>query len=68
MNPGNFVPSERDVITNSGLSFSTIPPRPGKKAAMTTIGALNTTGIVRAYQDHPGHVRVDPVLGTLADW
>ena len=33
-NPGNFVPSSRDVETNTGLSFSTVP-RPG--AAMTTI-------------------------------
>ena len=32
------------------------------------IEALNATGIVRAYQDKPGHVRVDPVVGTLADW
>ena len=68
MNPGNFVPSDRDVSTNSGLSFSTIPPRPGQKASVTTIEALNATGIVTAYQDRPGHVRVDPVFGTLADW
>ena len=68
MNPGNFVPSDRDVLTNSGLSFSTIPPKPGQKASVTTIEALNATGIVKAYQDHPGHVRVDPVFGTLADW
>ena len=68
MNPGNFVPSDSDVSTNSGLSFSTIPPRPGQKASVTTIEALNATGIVTAYQDRPGHVRVDPVFGTLADW
>ena len=68
MNPGNFVPSEKDVITNSGLSFSTIPPRPGQRAAVTTIEALNATGVVTAYIDKPGHVRVDPVMGTLADW
>ena len=67
-NPGAFVPSERDVATNSGLSFSMYPPRPGTKAAVTTIEALNATGVVRAYQDKPGHVRVDPVIGTLADW
>ena len=67
-NPGNFVPSCRDVVTNSGLSFSTIPPPLGCKAAVTTIEALNATGVVRAYQDRIGHVRVDPVVGTLADW
>ena len=62
------MPSERDVATNSGLSFSTFPPLPGRKASVTTIEALNATGVVRAYQDRPGHVRVDPVVGTLADW
>ena len=67
-NPGNFVPSERDVITNSGLSFLTAPPPAGMKATVTTIEVLNATGVVRAYEDHPGHVRVDPVYGTLADW
>ena len=69
-NPGSFVPSPRDVTTNSGLSFSTIPPRPGKKAAVTTLEALNATGLVTAHIDNPwsGHVRVDPVIGTLADW
>ena len=67
-NPGNFVPSENDVITNTGLSFSTNPPRPGQQAAVTTIGALNSTGLVHAFQDRPGHVRVDPKFGTLSDW
>ena len=67
-NPGNFVPSPRDVANNSGLSFLTTPPLPGEKAAVTTIEALNATGVVRAYQDKPGHVRVDPVIGTLTDW
>ena len=67
-NPGNFVPSVKDVETNFGLPFSTLPPPPGKKASVTTIEALNATGVVRSYQDRPGHVRVDPVIGTLADW
>ena len=67
-NPGNFVPSLKDVATNSGLSFSTLPPPPGVKASVTTIEALNATGLVRACQDRPGHVRVDPVVGSLADW
>lgn len=44
-NPGNFVPSEKDVLFNSGLSFSTIPK---KGAAVTTIEALNATGVVFA--------------------
>ena len=64
-NPGNFVPTKRDVATNTGLSFSTIP-RPG--AAMTTIGALNATGVVSAVQDSPTHVSVRPIGGTIKEW
>ena len=64
-NPGNFVPSERDVMLNSGLSFSTIT-RPG--AAMTTIGALNATGLVFAIRDGVTHVSVYPIGGTIAEW
>ena len=68
-NPGNLTPSQRDVdlfpITGKGLSFSTIP-KPG--AAMTTIEALNATGVVYAIQDGPTHVSVYPVGGTLEDW
>ena len=67
-NPGNFVPSPRDVNTNSGLSFSLNPPLPGISAAVSTIGALNATGLVTAINDRPGHVRVDPKFGTLAEW
>ena len=68
-NPGNLTPSQRDVdlypITGKGLSFSTIP-KPG--AAMTTIEALNATGVVYAVKDGAGHVSVFPIGGTLADW
>ena len=64
-NPGNFVPSSRDVETNTGLSFSTVP-RPG--AAMTTIEELNATGVVYAYQDSLTHVTVKPIGGTIAEW
>ena len=68
-NPGNLTPSQRDVdlylINGRGLSFSTIP-KPG--AAMTTIEALNATGIVYAVQDGPYHVSVYPVGGTIEDW
>ena len=66
--PEKFIPSSEDVAKNSGLSFSTRPPRPGVEASVTTIEALNATGVVKAYEDHPGHVRVDPVAGTLAEW
>lgn len=64
-NPGNFVHSSRDVETNTGLSFSTVP-RPG--AAMTTIEELNATGVVYAYQDSLTHVTVKPIGGTIAEW
>ena len=68
-NPGNLTPSQRDVdlfpITGKGLSFSTIP-KPG--AAMTTIEALNATGVVYAVKDGAGHVSVHPIGETLADW
>ena len=35
---------------------------------MTTIEALNATGIVYAVQDGPYHVSVYPVGGTIEDW
>lgn len=64
-NPGNFVSSSRDVETNTGLSFSTVP-RPG--AAMTTIEELNATGVVYAYQDSLTHITVKPIGGIIAEW
>ena len=64
-NSGNFVPSSRDVETNTGLSFSTVP-RPG--AAMTTIEELNATGVVYAYQDSLTHITVKPIGGIIAEW
>ena len=62
-NPGNLTPKEKDK--DSGLSFSTIP-KPG--AAMTTIEALNETGIVYAIQDNAYHVTVRPVGASVEDW
>ena len=62
-NPGNLTPKAKDKY--SGLSFSTIP-RPG--AAVTTIEALNATGVVYAVQDSPTHVSVRPVGATMEDW
>ena len=35
---------------------------------MTTIEALNATGIVYAVQDGPTHVSVRPVGATMDDW
>ena len=64
-NPGNLTPKQKDRTT--GLSFSTIPP-PGVKAAVTTIEALNATGVVIAIQDSLTHVTVKPVWATVQDW
>lgn len=41
-------------------------PKPG--AAMTTIEALNATGLVNAVRDKATHVSVYPVGGTMSDW
>ena len=68
-NPGNLTPSQRDVdlypVTGKGLSFSTIPK---EDAAMTTIEALNATGVVYAVLDDNNHVSVFPVGATLQEW
>ena len=64
-NPGNLTPKEKDLLDGRGLSFSTVP-RPG--CVMTTIEALNATGVVYATKDGPTHVSVYPVGGTMSDW
>jgi len=61
-----YTPSARDMENPKvGLSFSTIP-KPG--SAMTTIGALNSTGVVYAVHDGTTHVSVYPIGGTMNDW
>ena len=62
-NPSNLTPKAKDRF--SGLSFSTVP-MPG--AAMTTIEALNATGVVYAVKDGPTHVSVRPVGASVDDW
>lgn len=62
-NPGNLTPRAKDRYT--GLSFSTVPML---GAAMTTIEALNATGVVYAVRDGATHVSVRPVGGTMDDW
>ena len=47
------------------MSFSTVPK---SGAAMTTIGAINATGLVYAVKDKPTHVSVKPIGGTVEDW
>ena len=48
-----------------GLSFSVFP---GPKSGVTTVKALNATGIVHAYCTSPTHVVVVPVDATVKDW
>ena len=62
--PEELVP--RDDI-NNGLSFST-RLRPDLDCAMTTIGALNATGLVHAEKDGRDHVTVYPIGGTSQQW
>ena len=62
-NPGNLTPKAKDKYT--GLSFSTVP-MPG--AAMTTIEALNATGVVYAVPDGLTHVSVRPVGAPVEAW
>ena len=64
-NPGNLIPTVRDIETNTGLSFSTIKQ---SKAAMTTIGKINSTGVLYAIQDKATHVSVYPVGTTIEGW
>ena len=63
--PGNLVPTKNDVSKGGGLSFSTIP-KPG--AAMTTIEAVNATGVLIAVQDRLTHVSVYPIGTTIEGW
>ena len=65
-NPRNLTPKQKDATT--GLSFSTIPPPPGVPAAVTTLEALNATGVVVAIQDSPTHVSVRPVGASVQAW
>ena len=64
-NPGNLTPTLRDVSTNTGLSFSTIP-KPG--AAKTTINTVNSTGILYAVKDGAFHVSIYPTGSTIKGW
>ena len=64
-NPGNLVPTNNDVRYNSGLSFSMVPM---PNSWQTTVGAVNSTGVLFAVVDGPSHVSVYPIGGTVLDW
>jgi RHS repeat-associated protein len=65
IDPKNLVPTKDDVNAGDGLSFST---KPRDDSAMTTIGAVNATGILVAVHDKPRHVSVRPRFATLKMW
>lgn len=50
------------------MSFSLRAPRPGTNAYKTTIGEVNKTGILMAYNDVGSHVVVPIDGGTLKKW
>lgn len=60
-----LVPTEADVKSDTGLSFST---RPRSGSAVTTIGDVNSTGVLQATQDSRYHVSVTPIGGTIFQW
>ena len=51
-----------------GLSFSTRPPRPGIKAVMTSVDAINSTGIMQAVKTSDTHYVVVPVGIPVTTW
>ena len=64
--PSNMTPKEKDA--HSGLSFSTIPPAPGKDAMVTTVELVNSTGILEAVKDGPTHYSIKPVDKPVIAW
>ena len=64
----NLTPKTKDITT--GLSFSLTPPTDGRKFVTTTIGTVNSTGVLSAIPDGPNHVSVRPngTSGSLAEW
>ena len=66
-NPGNYVPRKTDHESNGCLSFSIIPK---SDSGMTTMEAVNATGILTARIDgkNPTHVAVCPTNATVKQW
>lgn len=58
-------PSNKDAANNSPMSFST-QYKPG--SAKTTIGQINSTGVLIAIQDNSNHVSVYPIGVTIGEW
>ena len=64
-NASKLVPSEKDMKENSGVSFS-LKARPG--SAVTTMKAIDGTGVLKAVRDGAYHVSVYPLGGTIKQW
>lgn len=63
--PYNLTPREGDT---DGLSFSLTPPLTGKYV-VTTIEAVNMTGVLTAVNDRPNHVSVRPTnFSAMPSW
>ena len=62
----NLTPRPQDT---TGLSYSLTPPPLGTSFTVTTIEAINATGVLRAIKDGPNHVSVVPVnISEMPSW
>lgn len=60
-----MTPRPKDI---GGLSFSLTPPASGKYI-VTTMEAVNATGVLKAVKDGPNHVSVMPTIpSTMSGW
>ena len=65
-NGTNLTP--RPVKDNEGLSYSLVKPAKGLYT-MTTMEAVNATGVLFAFEDAPGHVSVNPIdASKMPEW
>lgn len=63
---GNLTPKPKDA---NGLSFYRMPPAPPNKYVVTSIEAVNSTGLLNATIDGANHVSVRPTIpGTMDSW
>ena len=58
----------RPGIDYDGLSFSTRPPTKKMQFTVTTIEAINRTGLMNALPPKNGHVLIQPIGGDVHEW
>ena len=63
--PNNFTPRLTDT---DGLSFSSLPPSNGKKAMVTTISAIEATGLLEVEKNGATHYSVKPKNAPVSAW